>query len=98
MANMAVGAGLPAQRSALLSYSDVEFITVFSWAVIHDRPISWTCRPLADHHRNRHLPSGSTMSRLRSASVVALLAAVERRAGEARTGCSAASRCQSAAP
>lgn len=63
-------------------FSDEEIAKVFYWAVIHDRPISWACRrqnwPL--HARRRKLPSDTTMSRRqRSASVIALLDALERR-------------------
>jgi len=62
-------------------YSDEEIVKVFYWAVIHDRPISWACQrqnwPL--HARRRSLPSDTTMSRRqRTASVIALLDAVEK--------------------
>jgi hypothetical protein len=64
-------------------YSDERIVQVYYWAVIHDRPTAWACRrenwPL--HLRRHPLPSPSRMSRrLRSPSVVALLAALERRA------------------
>jgi len=63
-------------------FSDADIVKVFYWSVIHDRPISWACQrcnwPL--YLRRRKLPSNTTMSRrLRSASVVALLNALERR-------------------
>jgi len=63
-------------------FSDQRVAEVYYWAVIHDRPTSWACRkenwPI--HLRRRPLPSPATMSRrLRQASVVALLDALERR-------------------
>jgi hypothetical protein len=63
-------------------FSDEDIVKVFYWSVIHDRPISWACQrqnwPL--HLRRQKLPSNTTMSRrLRSASVVALLDALEQR-------------------
>ena len=59
-----------------------DIVTVYYWSVICDRPTSWACRkehwPI--HLRRRPLPSPATMSRrLRSAAVVALLDALERR-------------------
>jgi hypothetical protein len=63
-------------------FSDEAIVKVYYWAVIHDRPTYWACRkkhwPI--HLRKRSLPSPATMSRrLRSASVVNLLDALERR-------------------
>lgn len=63
-------------------FSDARIVQVFYWAVICDRPISWAC-----HRKNwpiwlrrELLPSSPTMSkRLKSASVVALLDAMDRR-------------------
>jgi hypothetical protein len=80
---LAVLAGLdkpvtPARRD----FSDEGIVLVYYWAVIHDRPTSWAChrRNWPIHLRRRPLPSQPTMSRrLRSASVVALLEALERR-------------------
>lgn len=45
--------------------SDEEIVKVFSWAVIHDRPISWACQPQnwPLHARRQVLPSDETMSR-----------------------------------
>jgi hypothetical protein len=68
----------PARRA----FSDEDVVKVYYWAVIHDRPTCWACRkgswPI--HLRKRKLPSQPTLSRrLRSASVVALLDALERR-------------------
>ena len=70
------------RKRAKQDFSDEDIVKVFYWSVIHDRPISWACQrrnwPL--HLRRQQLPSNSTMSRrLRSASVVALLDALERR-------------------
>ncbi len=63
-------------------FSDADIVKVFYWSVICDRPTRWACFkknwpiPL----RKQPLPTPSTMSRrLRSASVVALLDALERR-------------------
>jgi len=64
-------------------YSDATIVAVWYWAVIHDRPCSWACdrRHWPIDLRARPLPSQSRLSRrLRTASVRALLAAVERRA------------------
>ena len=63
-------------------FTDEDIVAVYYWSVIHDRPTSWACRrehwPI--HLRRRPLPSQPTLSRrLRSASVVALLDARERR-------------------
>jgi hypothetical protein len=68
--------------STHFDYSDERIVQIYYWAAIHDRPTTWACRrgnwPV--HLRRRPLPSDSTMSnRLRSPSVVALLAALERR-------------------
>jgi hypothetical protein len=63
-------------------YSDEDIVRTWFWAVMHDRPVSWACErcnwPL--HQRRRKPPSSTTMSRrLRTASVRALLLALERR-------------------
>jgi DDE family transposase len=70
------------RKRAKQDFSDEDIVKVFYWSVIHDRPISWACQrrnwPL--YLRRQQLPSNTTMSRrLRSASVVALLDALERR-------------------
>jgi hypothetical protein len=75
------------RKRASQEFSDEEIVKVFYWSVIHDRPVSWACQrrnwPL--HLRRRPLPSNTTMSRrLRSASVVALLDALERRVNAPR--------------
>lgn len=80
---VAVVAGLDTPPTpARFDFSDVDVVAVHYWAVICDRPTSWACDrrhwPLA--LRKRRLPTPSTMSRrLRSARVVALLDALERR-------------------
>ncbi len=63
-------------------FSDGDIVKVYYWSVICDRPTSWACHPehWPLHLRKRALPSQPTMSRrLRSAPVVALLDALERR-------------------
>jgi len=63
-------------------FSDEYIVGVFYWSVIWDRPTSWACRRdnWPPHLRRRPLPTQATMSRrLRSASVMALLDALERR-------------------
>jgi Transposase DDE domain len=70
----------PKRRNS--SFEDQDIVKVYYWAVIHDRPVAWACRhehwPI--HLRRWPLPSPTTMSRrLRSASVVALLNALEHR-------------------
>jgi hypothetical protein len=62
-------------------FDDARIALVLQWAALHDRPVSWACR--ADHWpaelRPARLPTPATMTRrLRSASVVRLLRAVER--------------------
>lgn len=67
---------------ARFDFSDERIVTVYYWSVIRDRPTSWACRKESwpPHLRKQPLPSPATMSRrLRSASVVALLDALERR-------------------
>jgi hypothetical protein len=70
------------RKRARQDFSDEDIVKAFYRSVIHDRPISWACQrrnwPL--YLRRQQLPSNTTMSRrLRSASVVALLDALERR-------------------
>jgi len=63
-------------------FSDGRIVEVYYWAAIHDRPTAWAIdrRNWPPHLRRRGLPSQPTMSRrLRSAPVVALLDALERR-------------------
>src|SRR5688500_1648928 len=70
------------RRTTHLDYTDADVVGVFYWAVIHDRPVSWACRPAhwPPHLRKRRLPAASTMSRrLRAPAVAALLTAIERR-------------------
>jgi hypothetical protein len=70
------------RRSLRFAFPDEDIVAVFYWSVVCDRPTSWACRtenwPL--YLRRRPLPSPATMSRrLRSAAVIALLEALERR-------------------
>ena len=80
---VAVLRGLDKPRTPTrFDYPDELIVEVHYWSVLCDRPTSWACRkehwPL--HLRKRPLPCPATMSRrLRSASVVALLDALERR-------------------
>lgn len=64
------------------AFSDHDIVAIYYWAVIHDRPTAWACRPAhwPIHLRGRALPCPGTMSRrLRTGSVVALLDALEHR-------------------
>jgi len=65
-------------------YSDRWILLVYLWAVIHDRPVSWACRPAnwpADL-RPIDLPSQPTMSRrLRSPAFLWVLALMLERLG-----------------
>jgi len=67
-------------RRGRVIYTDAWILGVFFWAVVHDRPVSWACdgRNWPDARRRcRDLPGGGTMSeRLRTVSVLQLLAAV----------------------
>lgn len=63
-------------RPRKCQYTDRDVVVVWLWAVLHDRPIDWSCKRenWPWHDRVRPLPSGSTMSRrLRSQSVSDLL-------------------------
>jgi hypothetical protein len=67
---------------ATFDFTDEQIVRVYYWAVIHDRPTCWACDraswPL--WLRRQPLPSPSAMSRrLRTASVKALLNAMEQR-------------------
>jgi hypothetical protein len=56
-------------------------VAVYLWAVLHDRPVSWACKPKnwPPELWTRKLPSQSTMSRrLRTAEVQHLLHCMER--------------------
>jgi hypothetical protein len=78
---VAVLATLDKRPKGKCTYSDERIAQVYYWAVIHDRPNTWACRRENwPPHLRRPLPSDSRLSRrLRSPSVVALLAALERR-------------------
>jgi hypothetical protein len=63
-------------------FSDSTIVKIWFWAVVHDRPVSWACRPCnwPLGWRKRKPPSDSTMSRrLRTPSVLRLLQQLERR-------------------
>ena len=70
-------------RRKRVRYSDAWVLAVFFWAAVHDRPVCWACdgRNWPDARRDcRDLPSNGTMSeRLRTLSVLQLLAAVLER-------------------
>lgn len=79
---VAVLSSLDRVRHRRRAFQDEMIVQVYYWAVIHDRPTSWACRAVnwPIHRRKVRLPSPSRMSRrLRSESVVALRAALERR-------------------
>ena len=69
-------------RRKRVMYSDGWVLAVFFWAAVHDRPVCWACDPSnwPERQRCRELPSDSTKSdRLRTVSVLSLLAAVLQR-------------------
>jgi hypothetical protein len=73
--------GKPRKRRTL-DYTDHDIVKVYYWAVVHDRPQAWACQkkhwPI--HLRRQSLPAPGTLSRrLRTAQVIALLDALERR-------------------
>jgi hypothetical protein len=73
--------GKPRKRRAC-DFTDRDIVAVYYWAVIHDRPQAWACRPghWPAHRRKRPPPCPGTLSRrLRPASVLALLGGLERR-------------------
>jgi hypothetical protein len=62
-------------------YRDFLIVVVYFWAVLHDRPTCWACRPehWPDDLRPAKLPSQPTMSRrLRTTEVQRLLYVMER--------------------
>jgi len=63
-------------------FFDWEIVSVFLWAVLHDRPVCWACDPINWPKQlwKRDLPSQSTMSRrLRTTEVQHLLHLMEQR-------------------
>jgi hypothetical protein len=63
-------------------FRDAHILTIYLWAVIHDRPIAWACsrKNWPIHLRSQKLPSPATMSRrLRHPSVEALFDALADR-------------------
>jgi len=70
-------------RQSRETYSDVEIVKTWLWAVLHDRPVSWACQAenWPTHERRWPKPSSSRMSRrLRTPSVQCLLQEIERQA------------------
>jgi len=68
------------------TYSDMLIVAMFLWAVAHDRPQGWACRPSSYHgpFRPGRLPcQGQFSRRLRSERCQRLLEAVERRLADA---------------
>lgn len=68
-------------KPTICDFSDEDIVKVYYWSVLHDRPTQWACRPKhwPLYKRRLRLPSPPTMSRrLRSASVRALLDAMEQ--------------------
>ena len=62
------------RRPAKCQFTDQDIVRVFLWATLHDRPVSWACRPGAWPRRPRRLPTPSTMTRrLRTLSVMTTL-------------------------
>jgi hypothetical protein len=71
--------GNPGNLAAIF---DCEIVLVYAWAVLHDRPVSWACKPSnwpeGLWHREK-LPSQSTVSRrLGTTEVQGLLYVMER--------------------
>jgi hypothetical protein len=74
-------AGALYNRSSVTRYGDDVICAVYWWAVIHDRPVSWACRPenWPVERKPQALPSQPTMSRrLRTLALERLLAEVEQ--------------------
>ncbi len=66
-----------------VQYTDARILLVYFWAVLHDRPICWSCKksnwPI--YLRRDNLPCGSTMSRrLRTQRIQILIKELERAA------------------
>lgn len=77
-----LGRGVNADRGARFTYSAIEVVLTYLWAVLHDRPISWACAAVnwPDDLRPPRLPTPATMSRrLRRPSCAALLEGAHRR-------------------
>jgi len=69
-------------RRSHVQFSDAVIMTVFLWAVLHDRPVHWACQRQnwkGTSLRPVQLPSESTMSRrLKTPSIQAFQAALEQ--------------------
>jgi len=70
-------------RRSHVHFSDAVIVTVFLWAVLHDRPVEWACQPKnwkGTSRRPVQFPAESTMSRrLETPSVQAFQVALEQR-------------------
>lgn len=53
----------PARRPPRSQYTDHDIVRVVLWAALHDRPISWACRPSSWPKRCGAIPDASTVSR-----------------------------------
>ncbi len=63
------------------TYSHADIVLTYLWAVLHDRPIYWSCKkcnwPI--YYRRRSLPNPSTMTRrLRTQQIQTLLKNIEQ--------------------
>ena len=64
------------------TFSSRRIVEIWMWSVVHDRPVSWSCKSdnWPPENRRDGFPSNTTMSRrLRCRRVIALLTAVENR-------------------
>lgn len=72
----------PAPYWELVTYRDFEIVSVYLWAVLHERPVRWACQPVHWPKAlwSGKLPSQATMSRrLRTTEVHHLLSRMEGR-------------------
>jgi hypothetical protein len=70
------------RANAYHTYDNDQIVRIYLWAVLHDRPVSWACRPESwdDRTRPAALPHQCTVSRrLRSDAVIDFLRALGRR-------------------
>jgi len=62
-------------------YTDADIVLTYLWAVLHDRPVYWTCkkRNWPIYNRRKPLPNPSTMTRrLRTKAIQTLLQKIEQ--------------------
>src|SRR4029453_17648716 len=72
----------PAPYWELVKYREFEIVSVYLWAVLHERPVCWACHPVnwPKSLWKGKLPSQATMSRrLRTTEVQQLLIRMEGR-------------------